>query len=94
MKQGILPILDDLPGGRPVKLKLSESPDEEAFGVEWRSVTFNGRRLVNIVNYNKQAVSIIPEGISTTDRIDLITNTEVGQVLTIDPLEIYLISAL
>ncbi len=88
---GILPFLDSLPGGRPLKI-IDTATEVEPWGVEWRWVEYHGKYLISVTNYNKSNVSIRFEGIQTRDLQDLISMQPVNEPLQVAPLATYLIA--
>jgi hypothetical protein len=92
LRDYILLLLDTPPNGRSVKVVEADS-GEEAWGVEWRYVEYNGQKLLNLTNYRKDSVRVSLEGFPEKGRIDLITMEEVGETLTIKSLAVHLISA-
>ncbi len=86
------PMLADLPGGRSVVVKVADS-GAEPWGVEWLHTRYDGRLLVNLTNYGKEAVTARIDGLPVEGRVDLLTMKPVGDVLTIEPLATHLIAA-
>jgi len=91
LREDLFPVLDTLPGGRAVKVSALDS-GEEPWGVEWLSGEYNGRPLINLVNYNKYNVKIRLQGFPFDNRIDLITMETVGETIEMRPLETLLIT--
>ncbi len=64
--------------------------------VEWLYTQYDGRLLVNLTNYGKDAVTVrIDPGAPgpAAGRVDLLTMKTVGDTLTIEPLATHLIAA-
>lgn len=89
----LLPILQNI---NPQQLMLLNPADgEPVYGVEWRSVEYEGRTLVNVVNYGPNAVTVSIErnGARAVGFPDLITGeSTAGQTIELLPLTPYLFS--
>ncbi len=91
LRDRLRPLLEALPGGRPVVVRMAES-DDEPWGVEWLHTTYEGRWLVNLTNYGKNPVTVRIDGIPLEGRVDLLTGTPVDDTLTIEPLATHLVA--
>ncbi|MGN7763490.1 beta-galactosidase [Paenibacillus sp. 22594] len=89
----LLPIQQNI---NPQQLMLLDPVDgEPVYGVEWRSVEYEGRTLVNVVNYGPNAVTVSIErnGARAVGFPDLITGeSAAGQTIELQPLTPYLFS--
>lgn len=91
--QELTTILDSLSGGRPIVVRGQESDQSDAFGIAYQSVLYSGKRLVNLTNTTKTTKTITIEGLSTINRTDLITTAPVGESVTVEPMQVYLLTA-
>lgn len=93
IREFLLPILENI---NPQQLMLLDPADSEpVYGVEWRSVEYEGQTLVNVVNYGPEAVtvSIDRNGTIAQHFPDLITGKSTdGQTVKLQPLTPYLFS--
>lgn len=90
LRLSVIPLLEKLPGGRPVIISDIAS-NEEPWGVEWLTVEKDGMWLVNITNYNLETITLKFEKLPSENRIDLITMKSISDTLKLSPLETMLI---
>ncbi len=66
---------------------------QKPWGVEWLHTQHEGRLLVNLTNYGKDAVTVRIDGLPAEGRVDLLTMEPVSDALTIEPLATHLVAA-
>ena len=88
----LVELLERLSGGRDVVVRATEGA-YEPWGVEYVHTTYNGQCLVNITNYAKHATTVTIDGLGIEGRVDLLTNSNVGATLTLEPLSTHLLAA-
>jgi len=91
LRADIVPLLDALPGGRPVRVVLAGT-DEDAWGVEWLSAEHDGRMLVNMTSYENQPVKVEIRGLAGEGRENLLTAEPSSGSIELTPMEVYLIA--
>ncbi|MFC4138683.1 MULTISPECIES: beta-galactosidase [unclassified Microbacterium] len=94
LREQISPVLDSV---MPDRVRLTGEEGEAVSDVEWRSVTVDGQRLVNVVNYGDAPVTVqvADAGGRLTVAQDLITTASVGtETVELQPLTPYLFRVL
>lgn len=90
LREDLLPLLDSLPRGRALRV-LDEETGEEAWGVEWRSVEYNGGILVNLTNYLTRPVRVRLADVPNGSVTDLFREVPANMTVDLGPLEVALL---
>lgn len=93
IRSALLPVLEDLELTGVMLVDASAASNEPVYGVHWQSADYNGRTLVNIVNYTEETVTAtlnVPYGIDSIAEL-LSGETLSGPSIVLEPLTPYLL---